>query len=403
MIKTKTRSIAWCYISVYLLLLFKAGFMFIARYSAASSLLLLAILFVLSSKHFDRNCLAVLGGLIVCTLVTGLFEGIPDVNSLLLLYVNLITALLITTTMSKRQFFNVYSDIIFVICSANLFFHFLYILGIPLIRLFPVITNSQGLQVNFAIVADYYLSTIQGGTTRLLGIFWEPGAFQALIVIAFCIELFRERKKRMKYLYFVIFIITLFLTYSTTAFICLVFLLALLLSRRFNTGLLPTLFFLALLIFAYNYFATRLEGYLYHAAYGKINMLLNSDTYGETASTSARSESIIYGLEQFFRSPIWGIGQSGQEWIAGRVGHTMMTCTPINYFAYYGLFCGILSFWGFFRCMDLRSKTLTQSFLLVTVLLLTTSSENFTFNPILTTFMFYGYQQQRTSVRYESV
>ena len=129
-------------------------------------------------------------------------------------------------------------------------------------------------------------------------------------------------------------------------------------------------------------------------------MIIDSDTYGETGSTSVRSESIKYGIEQFFKSPIWGIGQTGQEWIANKVGHRMMTCTPINYFAFYGLLCGVLSFVGFFKCMELKSKTLTQSILLVSVLLLTMSSENFTFNPILSTFMFYGYKKQQLAYKY---
>lgn len=371
--------------------------MFIAQYSAISSIFLLILLiFLSSSSRVDNRSIVVTVLLIVCTLITGFFEGFPDANTSLLLYVNLLTALMMSTLISKRQFFNAYADIIFVICSASLFFHFLYILGIPLIRLFPVITNSQGLQANFAFVTDYYLTPIEYGTTRLMGIFWEPGAFQALIVIAFCIELFRDREKKLSNLYFIVYVITLFLTYSTTAFICLGFLLALLLNRRFKAGLLPTIIFFVLFIFIYNYFSTRLEGYLYHAIYGKINMLVDSDTYGETASTSARTESINYGLSLFFQSPLWGIGQAGQEWIANKVGHNMMTCTPVNYFAYYGLLCGILSFVGFIKCVNLRDKTLFQGFLVVTVLLLTTSSENFTFNPILTTFMFYGYKQQRS-------
>lgn len=392
----KNKQIFWCYLSVYLLLLFKAGFMFIAQYSAISSLFLLFLLIVLSTnKKVDSRSVIVLGVIIICTIITGIFEGFPDYNTSLLLYVNLLTALMMSTSVSKRQFFNAYSDIIFVICSASLFFHFLYILGIPLIRIFPVITNSQGLQANFAFVADYYLTPIEYGTTRLMGIFWEPGAFQALIVIAFCIELFRDRDKKLSNLYFIVYVITLFLTYSTTAFICLGFLLALLMNKRFKARLLPTLLFIVLFIFVYNYFSTRLEGYLYHAIYGKINMLVDSDTYGETASTSARTESISYGLSLFIQSPLWGIGQTGQEFIANKVGHNMMTCTPVNYFAYYGLLCGILSFVGFIKCVNLRDKTLFQGFLTVSVLLLTTSSENFTFNPILTTFMFYGYQQQR--------
>lgn len=370
--------------------------MFIAQYSAISSSFLLFLLIVLSTnKKVDSRSVIVLGVIIICTIITGIFEGFPDYNTSLLLYVNLLTALMMSTSVSKRQFFNAYSDIIFVICSASLFFHFLYILGIPLIRIFPVITNSQGLQANFAFVADYYLTPIEYSTTRLMGIFWEPGAFQALIVIAFCIELFRDRDKKLSNLYFIVYVITLFLTYSTTAFICLGFLLALLMNKRFKAGLLPTLLFIVLFIFVYNYFSTRLEGYLYHAIYGKINMLVDSDTYGETASTSARTESISYGLSLFIQSPLWGIGQTGQEFIANKVGHNMMTCTPVNYFAYYGLLCGILSFVGFIKCVNLRDKTLFQGFLTVSVLLLTTSSENFTFNPILTTFMFYGYQQQR--------
>ena len=77
--------------------------------------------------------------------------------------------------------------------------------------------------------------------------------------------------------------------------------------------------------------------------------------------------------------------------MASVAGHTMFTCTPINYIVRYGIFFGAISYLGMIRFFYKRNVSAVNGIILALCLLITMSTEAFTLNPILTCMILYGF------------
>ena len=149
--------------------------------------------------------------------------------------------------------------------------------------------------------------------------------------------------------------------------------------------------FLTIVIFAIMRLMDMLDGFLYYSTFGKLEMLGNAFQSGESNDASSRAESVIVPLQYFLNSPIFGIGENGLESMSKQLGHNMFTCTPLNFIADYGLLCGLICYYGFIKILKIKKKSVFEALILVVLLLLTTSSENFSYNPIFVCFILYGY------------
>ena len=112
---------------------------------------------------------------------------------------------------------------------------------------------------------------------------------------------------------------------------------------------------------------------------------------GVSTYASSRIDSIILPLRYFINNPFLGIGERGYAEISAIVGHSMFTCTPVNYIAKYGLLFGAISYWGMIRFFYIKNLSIINSILLALCILITLSSEAFTLNPILTCMILYGF------------
>ena len=299
---------------------------------------------------------------------------------------------LIVSIISIDSFSKYFSNIILLICGVSLVGHLLFISGIPLIHLLPTITNSHGHSVYFAGLAEFWMDASSGGY-RLQGIFWEPGAFQAMIILAAILDLYKNNPVKIRFR-LLCYAVTLFFTYSTTGYICLLlfFILLMVKGRKMKASLVFIIVSLSLFIVVLvNSLFNRLEGFLYFSMFGKLELLVEAFKYGDSNAATSRVDSIILPFKYFLDSPIFGLGERGFDEIYQKVGHNMFTCTAVNYFAYYGVICGIICCIGFANYIRLKSKTFIEAFILIFILLITTGSENFAFNPIFTTFMLYGF------------
>lgn len=390
------------YVLVYLLLLFKAGFLFYEFYSAVSAtilFLLLVIVMQARNQKLSSNQALVVIFIIGCQLLSYLFCGFPSINKAGLSLLNTITALLVVSVIPSDSFSRYFSNIILLICGVSLVGHILFILGIPLIQFLPTITNSKGHSVYFGIFAEFWMDA-SSGSYRLQGIFWEPGAFQAMIIFAALLDLYKNKPSNIL-LRFLCYALTLFFTYSTTGYICLLLLIILTIikGKKMKLSLIFIILILAIgLSFGILKLINSLDGFLYFSMFGKLELLLDAFQYGDSNAATSRLDSVILPFKYFLNSPIFGAGENGFEQISQLVGHNMFTCTPVNYFAYYGFVCGVICLVGFINYIRLKSKSLVEAVVLILILILTTSSENFAFNSILTTFMLYGYSMHSSPV-----
>lgn len=410
------------YLVVYLLLLFKAGFMFYEQYSAISSTLLLLILILVINvrkKKVFKTQFNVFLVICLCQLLTYVFCGFPPITKAGAIFVNMITALLVVTLLSYDTFSKCYSDLIFAICLVSLAGHILFMSGLPIIQQLPLLINSKGRSVYFAILAEFW-SEPNNGTYRLQGIFWEPGAFQTMIVFAALLDMYKNKPDRSA-LRFIVYAITIILTYSTTGYVCVLVFILLAIIRGRKIHISQVLFlgaFVAILCFAIVKLMDMLDGFLYYSTFGKLEMLSNAFQSGESNDASSRAESVIVPFKFFLKSPIFGIGENGLNSMTKLLGHNMFTCTPLNFIANYGLLCGFICYYGFANILRLKKKSVFEALILIVLLLLTTSSENFSYNPIFVCFILYGYalirhapisdsrisqKQQELVVRYDNI
>ena len=55
------------------------------------------------------------------------------------------------------------------------------------------------------------------------------------------------------------------------------------------------------------------------------------------STSSVRVDSLYYPFIAFINNPLLGVGQSGLDAIKSTLPHSMLTCTPTNYLAIYGI------------------------------------------------------------------
>ena len=368
--------------------------MFYEMYSAISSisfLLVLIISFRLRDCAINNTQFRVIFVIFFLITLTGLFKGF-EIGKYILSVINLTTSLFLVAVIPYERFTKCFSNIIYLSCIFSLVGQVSFTLGLPFIENLPVLTNSKGIAVYFAGLAEFWTKQTDG-IYRLQGFFWEPGAYQAMIIISFLFDIYINKPSK-KIIRYSCYIVTIILTYSTTGIVSLLILAALISVkgktiryRNIFAGLLFALVCITLIPFL----KENLTGFLYYSTFGKLELFNDAYTYGESNSASSRYESIIFPLKEFLDSPIFGIGEVGLERIEKLLGHNMLTCTPINFFAYYGFACGLICYYGIFKLLRLYNKSILEGLTLIILLLITVGSENFAYNPILTCLILYGY------------
>ena len=319
--------------------------------------------------------------------------GFPDINDYLLSILNDITAVLFVSCMDYQTFSKYYSKLLLVICCVTCCAWVLVLLNIPIFSIFPVLTNSHGVSAYFCGLTNIWANTDYFVSRRMMGIFWEPGVFQIFITIAFIFDLYGNYDRKVLIKRLLIYTVTIVAAFSTTGFLSILFAWTLYFTKL---GKFPV-FYLGVFIAGVFYLATYLYATLDESmawtVFGKLENtqeIMNGTSEGD-GSTYTRVSSIVYPLEKFSESPVFGIGESGKAAISKRVGHGMLTCTVINYLTFYGLFCALLCFVGFIKLLNLRNKTFLERFTLIVLVVVCTMSEAMAFNPVFTILMLYGY------------
>ena len=390
--ENKDSKVARLNVVIYFLLLFKAGFCFNEQYTRFTAPLYLILILFINGKRvlrFDRNKSSIFFAYLLLLLVNYLMNGFPSIERIIGMSLNLITALLISNVLSEEEFFDSFRRVIYAICIASLVGFVIMYFFRPISTIFPALVNSNGRVGRFAvltILSNFASST--SGLQRVQGIFWEPGAFQTMIVFAVVIEIFKTKTLTWKRM--IVYALTIVLTFSTTGYVCLMLLIALAVNKESRSFKLirAGLIIAALLVLYFSFQDTSIR-FLQYTMFGKIRMILNYQE-GVSNYASSRIDSIILPIRYFIRNPIIGIGERGYNELSQMAGHTMFTCTPVNYFVRYGLIFGGISLWGMIRLFSKERISTINGIILAICLLITLSTEAFTLNPILTCMIMYG-------------
>ena len=385
------------FILIYLSLLFFAGYYFFEYWTLPGIVIIAGLLMFRIKKvtHVQRNVgyvfLFMLFNILITEIITSLMysEYAPSLLMIGLSAVNLILAFIFSQETYYSDFKENFINCMVAIAGVSLIAFVLYQMEPSIIERFPILVNSNGRVGHFMIFAtlsDFSMA----GAQRNQGIFWEPGAFQVFLNLAYIFELSSKNRKPRKWV-IVLFLLSVITSYSTTGIIVAVALLAFTLSRhKETTSIIKAMIAVCIVGMALYYIIPKLTGFWQYTLVKKIKMLFDYQV-GVSNDSSSRIDSIFYPLVGFLKSPLLGMGSAGIARLANEVGHSMFTCSPINWFAYYGTAYGtlvVIGIWKFFR--NIFSNRFEAAVILL-IFLVSVSSEALQGNIIVMTICFLGY------------
>ena len=397
-------NIFWDYLLVYLLLLLSAGFFFRHQYNRYTQPVYLSLLLLTIVKRDIKLKIDILIptlSLIALIVITAIITGLGYYQNYVFCIISILTAYFVTQIYNYKRFFSLFSNCILCICIASII-GWMLVETIPsFVTAFPKLVNSVGFDGHFLVLTILGVPNYAGFQNRAQGIFWEPGAFQTMIVIAVIGDLFindtASKRKRT-----IIYFVALALTLSTTGYICFAILIMILAVKDKKKipilGMLLTLF-LAVGIMLLVYFKDRLPHFLYFTLFTKMEAVLSyrpgaaiSDLAAEKTAY-VRMNSVYYPMIGFLKSPLWGIGFSGYNQMGEMLGYgNMFTFTPINIFAYFGVIYASISVYGFLRTIKQINASFFCKCLIVLLIIVTISSEDYCVGVAsITVFLLYGY------------
>lgn len=385
------------YLLIYLLLFFSSGYQ-LSVYSGTIRLLMhlgLVLLLItlnpgkMKQIKINQLSLLILIG-VFCNVSLTVLVNSEGLNQVLITIALFLTAFIYTVYYDVKDFIEKYIRVMSFLCVFSLILYFTANILPQLVIRLPIIYNVNGLPAYNALFSTIRISDY---LIRNQGIFWEPGAFQTYINLALIFNLFLFKENNRRNL--IIFGITLFTTYSTTGYIVgsiivLVFVLHSLTveKRKKQKQILVFVCVIIILLIVGLITYNNLPENAKYQVFGKVAYYAESGNY---SSTSVRMDAIIYPFKHFLENPFFGKGIEGLSKAAISIGYNMNTSTPINWFARYGIFMGLIMNYGLYRlCMRFECRKLIKILLFIAILL-ALFSEEYTRNPSVLVFVFYGY------------
>lgn len=384
------------FINIYLILLFFSGYYFFEYTALLGRIIvffIILILILLGRNTISKSVLQVFALLFLNVVITQCLTGL-NWRSLLMMGITLFEASIFVNVISFKEFRKQFINCMSLIAVVALIGNLVLIFAPSLLSVFPQIVNSHGRSSTFllfAMISDFRAS----GAYRNQGIFWEPGAYQVFLCIAYIFELYNKSKHKLHKWILLLYWVSMITTMSTTGFIVAMALLVLTLGKlNSNLSIVKIGIVSILLFFMIMNILPYLNGYWEYMLTEKINQVLNY-RMGVGNESSSRIDSVAYVVPAFFRSPIWGIGTQGFINLGEQVGHTMFTCTPVNWIATYGIFWGVFVYRSLWKMLRRFIKTRFEVLVALIIICISVFSEEVSTNIFFVILMFYGITQNR--------
>lgn len=385
------------FLLIYCMLLFFSGYYFFECATMEGHIilfLLIGILCFLGRVHIIKKKLYIAVILFGNALLTQMLTGF-DIIQVILVFLLLFEAAFISSMITFDEFRIGYVNCLIAIAIVSLVGNILFIIVPHILTYFPILTNSVG-RIGYFMGFSCVSSFRHTGAYRNQGIFWEPGAYQIFLCLAYLFELYSEseRKSCRKWVLGLL-LISIASTVSTTGIIVAMALVVLTISRAKGSASMIkigiTLFFITIIAIQ---FLPKLSGFWRYTLITKIDQILHYQR-GVTNEASSRMDSVIYPLLAYVRSPILGIGTTGYSELGKIVGHTMFTCTPINWIVTYGIGWAAIYYQGLFSCFKKLTKNNFEAILGLLIVCLSLFSETLTINIIFAILVFYGFGSKK--------
>lgn len=380
------------FLVVYLILLFFSGFYFFEHMTAVGTLVVGGLLLtksrskiVINMRQAKTLILLLLNIALTEIVASVIFKQNIEINAVLAAMAFLIIAMYTLKLLGMERIIQSYVNCMFAIATVSFVLYLVCLIDFSLVTWLPKListTRREGYFAVFSIVSNFR----SVGSQRSQGIFWEPGAYQFFLCLAYIVE-FKTNRRKPALLLFLISIVT---TFSTTGFIVLVLLLVYTVSYRKEKGVfIRGLLITGVMIVLLTNILSQLTGYWKFAIVDKISLILNFKP-GDDNASSVRVNSVINSLRMFLDSPVLGIGNVGMS-IMG-----YGTCTPVNWLVEYGIIYGMACYCGLWKAFRKLAKDRFETTVLLGIFLVSVASEAMTFNVIIMSFIFYGLTQERS-------
>lgn len=351
---------------IVLLLIMTSGTVLVGQlyYQPGLALLFVSSLFMFK-QEFNSTKLLLVIYLIIILFMNFLITLPGDIFFYIGLGIKIIAVTLILNTLQIKKAVSFYIYILAAICILSLIFYVFGLVNpnfvrnnIPLIEVW-----GHGVRITpFYVYQDWIF-------TRNNGVYWEPGAFQAFINISILLTIKSDMKSNKKRNFLILFIITLFTTFSTTGY--LVFLLILISQLRALKLNVKKL----ILIFGGILSIILVEGQ-FKVISNKFNS--NSESY---ASFLRRSYDFNMGLELIHRKPIFGWGFENTD-----IFKLFSYQSSSNGLLMLGVSVGLPALIAYIIVYYINIKKVVwskkESILLVLVFIIFISTENLMFQPL---------------------
>lgn len=370
-------------------------------FSNTSVLVLLIVigLFLISINKFDMNLkndtVILILMIFINITITTILRG-DDIKQLLLWIIFIFVSIAIVTVVRGDRLLNCYVHTIYFLCMAALALWLAFLLVPSVVERLPIVTNQNNYSAYTIIVATIY----KAGNVEIArnqGIFWEPGAFQTFINIALIITLFYNKLIINKKKYTTVFVLTVITTFSTAGYlvmslIIITYIIYCILSRSVVRAEIKIALVLMIALFVFLFAYQNMPDNIKYQLFGKVTAYFDGGYNANSSSTGTRLNSIVMSFKAFLSSPVFGCGVNDMENITEQFGSSIGTCTPLNWFSYYGIIMGVsmnLGLWKFSK--EFRTNKLVNILLFLSIIF-SISSENYWRNPSILIFILMGYQ-----------
>lgn len=315
-----------------------------------------------------------------------------NIRSYYHIFLLLFCGFFISELMSFQVFTRMFKALMYFLCIASLIAFVLKPIIIQYLFMFPHFSNESEIEfINFWVTVVSLT-----GANRNLGVFWEPGAFQAYINLALILELFyNKRLPRTSYL--LTFILTVLTTFSTTGLICLCLIItAYGIKTKFLYAKDFRIMAIIVLLITGLFVHVQLNPDLYFAEgvnseFGKL-----SEAGG---SLDERLNASISSLYVSMHNPFLGVGINNNMEIAGQMGSSLDRSfkfhanTVAYWLASYGLILGlVLCFLYIKLCFIICREKVIRVYVLFIIgaVFLVLATENYLNSTFFNTLIFYS-------------
>lgn len=290
---------------------------------------------------------------------------------------SLIIGFYIARELDTRRFIKSFvSMMTFIACTSMVIYFFKdFLVGLNILPVISGYKEQQFANFLFSNVRIYPVSSV-----RNWGPFWEPGAYQAYIIVSLLFLMFDDIEFKYKNFMLIIHVITIGTIMSTTGFLAAPFLLiAFFLSQKASNKALLTKIIITLITFGFA---------LWFISSQYFDVIFTNKF--DIGSDIDRIVTVRYGIELFLQKPIFGYSSVYTDKFHEIAGQTFsISNTYIANFVVFGLVVGVLSIVLIYRFVKSFKNSDIVTFLIFVSLIISFSGEKMLYSPIFSFMMFY--------------